>query len=252
MSDETLLDDDIIGLGDRLVDPFDPERVRGASYDISAGDTIIIALSERQGGHKFVNLRLKGGESIPPGHTAILCSKERFNIPVNMKARLSLRADYATRMIFFAGGIVDPGFRGILWLPIANLGSREVEIHYDERMFRMEFVNLPKSAKKPMSEQKEAPTLPSLPEEPVYDVADLSRRLESVEAKARLFEPSTTIVQGFLLAAVAGMAAGGVFAAVESIDNPKVAVAAGLAIGVVALPFLVAILRGFLRLLATR
>lgn len=252
MSDQTLLGTDISGWADKLIKPFAPERVRGASYDVSAGDDIIIALSERQGGHKFVNLKLKASEVIPPGHTAIVYSKEEFSLPLNMKGRLSLRAEYATRMIFFAGGIVDPGFAGRLWLPIANLSSREFEIHYDERMFRIEFVLLTSDANKGIERERDMPTLPLLPQDPVYDPADLSRRLEFVEEKARLFEPSSTIVQAFLLSAVAGVAAGGIFAAVQSIDNPKAAMAVGLGIGVIALPFLVALLLAFLRSLRSR
>ena len=246
MPDETLLDRHITMRNEELISPFDDSRVRGSSYDISSGRTIILALSESEGGHQFVDLQHKEHQVIPPGRTAILQSRELLRIPANMKARISLKADYATRMIFFAGGIVDPGFEGRLWLPIANLSSQDITIDHDESMFRIEFTLLGEDAGVTPTPAPERPTLPDLPAEPVYDVTEVSRRLLAVdrrllavEEQARKFEPANEILQNLIYATLAGLAAGGLFAAATAVDLPEsgglLTVAVGIVVGTVSL-----------------
>lgn len=240
MSDQTLLDQHIRDRGDTLITPFDDSRVRGSSYDVSAGRTIILALSEREGGYQYIDLEHKGQQVIPPGHTAILQSREFLTIPQNIKARISLKAGYATRMIFFAGGIIDPGFEGRLWLPIANLSTQELVLGYDDRMFRIEFTALGDDAQIISEPAPNKPTLPALPNEPVYDVADLSRRLldlsdrfSGVEEQARSYEPTNEILQGLVYATLAGLVAGGLFAIASAADVPGSDRLLTLAVGLV-------------------
>lgn len=250
MSD-TLTDADLLAMGAQLIQPFRADRVRGASYDVSAGDALIIAYSLKQGGRRCVSLRVAKSQELLPGLMAILFSFETFTIPIDIQARISLRSDFATRGLFFAGGLIDPGFKDrVLWLPIANLSTKALPIRYDQPMFRVEFTQLSRpvsrahvSAKQEISEED----MPALPEESVYDITELSRRLESVEAKARLFEPSTIIVQLFLLAAIAGVVAGAVFGGIQAIGDGRAAVAAGIGVGIVAVPCLILLALRFFR-----
>jgi len=41
MADETLIDQEIKSLGDELIEPFAPECIKGASYDIRVGEIAI-------------------------------------------------------------------------------------------------------------------------------------------------------------------------------------------------------------------
>ncbi len=252
MSD-TLTDRELYKKASRWIKPFRRERVRSASYDVSAGDTLIIAYSPKEGGRRHVSLRSAKQEKLKPGLMAILYSFETFDIPSDIQARISLRSDFAARGLFFAGGIIDPGFsRRELWLPIANLSTQEIPIEYDQPMFRVEFTRLSKVlhpyevGKVEIDEED----MPKLPDEPVYDIvqiserlgeydiADIDNRLKIVETKAQLFEPSTTIVQGFFIAAVAGIVAGGAFAGIVAIEDDKTSLAAGIGVVLVVVSFL--------------
>lgn len=253
MSD-ILTDRDLYKKASRWIKPFRRDRVRSASYDISAGDTLIIAYSPKVGGRRHISLRSAKQEKLKPGLMAILFSFQTFNIPSNIQAKISLRSDFSTRGLFFAGGIIDPGFSGReLWLPIANLSTREIPIEYDQPMFRVEFTRLSKKVLHPYAVGKieiDEEDMPKLPDEPVYNIAQISERLgeydiagidnrlKIVETKAQLFEPSTTIVQGFFIAAIAGIVAGAAFAGIRAIEDDKTSLAAGIGVAVVAVSFL--------------
>ena len=62
MADQTLLDFDIIFEARRrgLLVPLDESRLKGASYDIRAGDYAILVHSEAEGGYERVSLKEQG------------------------------------------------------------------------------------------------------------------------------------------------------------------------------------------------
>lgn len=230
MSDETLVGDDIAkaAANEQLLEPFDASLVRGASYDIRAGRTIVIAYPEPEGGITPIDLQVKGAWSIPPGHTAILYSLERVRMPANMKGRLSLRARLATKLLLFTGGLIDPGYEGYLFLPIANLSESPIEIRYGEPVVTAEFVRLRQSAR-PYSVE----ALDSIPEDrkpavPPLRLRDLSelthiasshddRLLELrklLDRQTPLIQANTRMVDTITGALVTGIGAGAALATV--------------------------------------
>jgi len=70
-----------------------------------------------------------------------------MNLPLDMKARLSLRNTYTVKRLNFDGGIIDPGYRGHLFITLANLGDSTIEIQYGDPLITAEFVRLPHYAK---------------------------------------------------------------------------------------------------------
>ena len=229
MSDETLIGDEIAQAAhEGLLQPFDPDQIRGASYEIRAGRTIIIAYSQSEGGISPIDLEVRKSWSIPPGHTATLYSLEILSIPDDMQVRLSLRARLAARLLVFAGGLVDPGYKGYLFLPIANLSQTPVDISYGEPVVVAEFVRLSKSAHpysaKPVTSIP-ANRLPPVPPDPVHDLGELTRitrdhdrritRLGNTLADHQpLLQANTRMIDTFMAAVAAGVGAGAAIAAI--------------------------------------
>jgi len=178
MSDETLIDKEIEELGEGLLEPFSTECIKGASYDIRVGEIALLPPPEGEEQSRTVALGpgFQPSVSIPPGATCVIRSVEKVHIPKNMKGRLALRAFHARRLIFYPGGIIDPGYNDFLFLPIANLGDVPIELKFEEALVTAEFIKLNKEAK-PYQPSGEAPVKATTP--PIlYDRVKLSEEVK--------------------------------------------------------------------------
>lgn len=216
MADETLIDKEISEMGNQLLDPFEPECVKGASYDIRVGPAVRVPSPNAGCNVQWVALGippLGGSVSIPPGSTCIIQSLEKVHMPKGMKGRLALRAFHARRLVFFPGGVIDPGYDDYLFLPIANLGDTPIELKYGEAIVSAEFTRLNKEAV-PYQRSKEPPHATS--EHPiVFDRVKLSKEVEEhgqsiekiknrLDSGEILASASQRILDLVVLAAVAG------------------------------------------------
>ena len=252
MADETLIDKEIKDLGKNLLEPFEPSCTKGASYDIRVGEIAQLPSREGETQPRTVALgpKFQTSVEIPPGSTCVIRSLEKVHMPENMKGRLALRAFHARRLIFFPGGIVDPGYDDHLFLPIANLGDTPVELKYEEALITVEFVKLSKKAGS-YKPSEEAPSKVAVP--PVlFDRVKLSkevqqqgktirkiqRRLDVSEIQMRA---SQIILNLVVLAAVAAGAITAVFHLFPALSFPwnAVALGVGAALGIIALVTLV-------------
>lgn len=252
MADETLIDKEIKDFGDKLLEPFEPTCVKGASYDVRVGEIAQLPPSEGEDQPRTVALgpRFQASVWIPPGSTCVIRSFEKVHMPKYMKGRLALRAFHAKRLIFFPGGIVDPGYNDYLFFPIANLGDIPVELKYREALITAEFVKLSKEAG-PYEPSKEAPSKAAVP--PVlFDRVKLSKEVrqqgETIHGILRRLDKSEIqmaasqiIINLVVLAAVVAGAATAVWLLFPQLPFPLNAVALGVgaALGVVALAVLI-------------
>lgn len=252
MADETLIDKEINNLGKELLEPFDSAYVKGASYDIRVGEIAQLPPPEGEDQPRTVALgpAFQASVSIPPGSTCVIRSLEKVHMPKYMKGRLSLRAFHAKRLIFFPGGILDPGYNDYLFLPIANLGDIPVELKYGEALITAEFVKLNKEAG-PYEPSKEAPSKVAVP--PVlFDRVKLSKEVQQqgetirgIERRLNTSEiqmaASQLILNLVVLAAVAAGAIAAVVRLFPTLSFPWNAVALGIgaALSVIALVTLV-------------
>jgi len=216
-----------------LLTPFDEGRLKGASYDFAVGRTIIIVHPRSEGGIVAIDLAVCKSWQVPPGRAAIVYSLESVNMPHNMKGRLALRSRLATKLWFFAGGQIDPGYKGCLYLPLANLSDVPLSLTYGEPVVSGEFVRIgertwPYSSETFCSIPEDR--LPEPPPEIVYNVADLTTlvtelqsHIEKLRGAIGKMEPrmeaTTMIVNGVVLAAIAGILAGVVAGAIISLFN---------------------------------
>ena len=251
MADETLIDKEIKDFGEKLIEPFDPSCVKGASYDIRVGEIARFPPPEGEDQPRTIALgpEFQASVEIPPGSTCVIRSFEEVHMPKNMKGRLALRAFHTKRLIFFPGGIIDPGYNDYLFFPIANLGDTSIELKYKEALITAEFIKLNKEAGS-YEPSKEAPSKAAVP--PVlFDRVKLSKEVKQqgetiLTIQKRLDESeiqmavSQRILNLVVLAAVGAGAATAVWLLFPQLPFPLNAVALGVgaAFSVVALFFL--------------
>jgi len=253
MADETLIDKEICEMGNQLLDPFDPECVKGASYDIRVGSAVRVPSPNVGGNVQWVALGippLEESVSIPPGSTCIIQSLEKVHVPKYMKGRLALRAFHARRLFFFPGGVIDPGYDDYLFLPIANLGDTPIELKYGEAVVSAEFTKLNKEAV-PYQRSKEPPH--AISEHPiVFDRVKLSKEVEEhgesiekiknrLDSSEILASASQRILDLVVLAAVAGGVIAMMVILFPSLSFPwnTIAVGVGAILGTIAVVFLI-------------
>ena len=190
MGDQTLLDFDIIYEAKRkgLLVPFDERQLKGASYDIRAGDQAIVVRSEQEGGYHRVSLKDEEFIDIAPGETAVIYSLERLGIPATMKGRLSLRSFWAIKGLYYNGGVVDPGYTGLLFFNVTNLGSGLIHIAYGEGLVTAEFIRLDQPSQKIYNDGIAAfdvsdSKLPPIPQHAPASLSALSARVDELAAR---------------------------------------------------------------------
>lgn len=118
----------------RLIDPFEPKRLRTASYQLTLGNQVHV------GGMHHV---LKDSKPLilKPHQVAVVSTREVLRIPRFLVARWSIRVRKIYEGLLWTGGLqVDPGWVGQLFCPIYNLAEREVELWPEEGMFTIDFI----------------------------------------------------------------------------------------------------------------
>lgn len=117
-----------------MITPFEPGRLRPASYQLTLGDEANVG-----GQHRRVDSI--DGIVLVPHQVAVVCTREVLTIPRNVIARWSLRVTNIYEGLLWTGGPqVDPGWKGRLFCPIYNLSEREVVLKYGDPMFTIDFV----------------------------------------------------------------------------------------------------------------
>ena len=125
---------DRIPVDQRLIDPFEPERLRAASYQLTLGNQVHV------GGRHHVMQDSK--PLILEAHqVAVVSTREVLRIPRFLVARWSIRVRKIYEGLLWTGGLqVDPGWVGQLFCPIYNLAEQEVELRSGEGMFTIDFI----------------------------------------------------------------------------------------------------------------
>lgn len=117
----------------RLIDPFEPDKLRPASYQLTLGKEVHI------GGRHHV-FRDSEPLILRPHQVAAVTTRETLRIPRFLIARWSLRVQKIYEGLLWTGGPqVDPGWVGQLYCPIYNLAERNVELCYRDGFFTIDF-----------------------------------------------------------------------------------------------------------------
>ena len=119
----------------RMIAPFEPARLRPASYQLTLGKEVHV------GGQQKI-LRHSEPLVLEPHQVAVVTTREVVRIPRFLVARWSLRVQKIYEGLLWTGGPqVDPGWVGQLFCPIYNLSERDVELCLHAGLFTIDFIN---------------------------------------------------------------------------------------------------------------
>lgn len=125
------------GLHKPLITEFSSSGLKGASYDLRLGSEYFTL-----GEHGWLDEK-KRSIALKPGQFILLTSFEHLWIPTNMVARAGLRGSSAQKgLVSFFSPQIDPGFAGLIIVPLFNSGNATAILELHDRMFTVEFIGL--------------------------------------------------------------------------------------------------------------
>lgn len=101
-----------------LIEPYNPEQLNPASYDVTLGDKILI---EEPEGWREVDISIPGFQ-MPPGAFVLAYTEEVIRVPAYLEATFQLKSSRGREGYEHAlAGYIDPGFSGQVTLELSNL-----------------------------------------------------------------------------------------------------------------------------------
>jgi deoxycytidine triphosphate deaminase len=123
-----------------MIFPFNdaPDRLKSASYEVSAGGQFIYWDED---GKKFViPVRKDSTFTLKRNSISFVQIESQFRLPQYIAVRFNLRITHVHRgLLLGTGPLVDPGFHGNLLVPLHNLTSDDYTIRGEEGLIWMEF-----------------------------------------------------------------------------------------------------------------
>lgn len=143
----------LVGSGKLLIEPFNPEQVQPASYDLKIGTKILASpVSPEKLGKIIVLSKEKPSYGIQSGQMVGVLSSERLEIPLELCGKFGIRSSFARFGINAFGGLqLDPGFRGRLIMNLLNVGPEPVTVNLNDLLFSVEFERLDEPSDVPYS-----------------------------------------------------------------------------------------------------
>jgi deoxycytidine triphosphate deaminase len=127
-----------------IIQPFDADRLQGASYDLQIGKRLLVSGDDHES-----DLSELGAVALMPGDFAVTVSNEYFEIPQNMVLNIGSKS-YLTKkgIILQAGMQIDPGFKGHIIVGLYNSSPRKFVAEYRGDLCSVQFFQLQENAKK--------------------------------------------------------------------------------------------------------
>ena len=163
-----LPDHEIRALGTRLIDPFDPERVQPASYDLTLANEILLPRQESDGYGGEIPTRgvidLKDYDpdrylerftidrfQLLPGKCILGSTVETLRVPDDLVARVEGKSSIGRLFLtaHVTAGFIDSGFQGQVTLEICNLGPWRVLLYPGMRIAQVNFTTLTYPCERP-------------------------------------------------------------------------------------------------------
>jgi len=119
----------------RLIDPFDVEKLKPASYGLTLGP------SYQHEGTLYQLTPLKPTLVIPENSIVFVSMRESLRLPHYMAARFNLAIEHIYKgLLLGTGPQVDPGFQGVLSCPLHNISNEPIRIDLDEHLATIDFI----------------------------------------------------------------------------------------------------------------
>jgi len=123
-----------------LISDFEAKNVKHGAYELSLGEKYLITPSDSNGETSRGSTEAL---KIPPGQFALLYTKEKVDIPLDVIAFISLKGSVKFKgLINISGFQVDPGFPGFLKFSVYNASGEDVHLNFDEPCFLIWFADL--------------------------------------------------------------------------------------------------------------
>jgi len=130
-----------------VLDPFDPQQLQPASYDIRLGKWAFASSMKDK-----LDLSQKGLLVIDPGEFAVIESRERVTLDSRTAGQLGLRSEYAQRgLLLLSGPQIDPGFQGVIVVRVVNLSPKPLALPYEAPFLTTQFFRLSGPVSRPYS-----------------------------------------------------------------------------------------------------
>ncbi|MCK4275398.1 MAG: dCTP deaminase [Phycisphaerae bacterium] len=131
------------------IDPFSPENLQGASYDLAIGGEALVTSKDEKillGPKSSAMLHLN------PGDFALVLTKEYITMPLDVAGVIGMRSALARKgLILLAGMQIDPGFEGHLRFGLYNASPRRITLDYDDGLCMVEFHKLSSPVDRPQT-----------------------------------------------------------------------------------------------------
>jgi len=193
---------------------FNEKNVHGETYDIRAGDLIIIG--EPDGKRNYISLKDQREVVIEPFKSATVQSLEKIKLPLDMYGELWIRNALQHQGLAFTGGDIDPGYWGYLYIKLHNVGPIPVRIGYSKEVASVRLVKMSRPASKPytMNEiiKPRDEQLPPSPPRTMYDWLQLSTKLDDLKLSLSHIQ---RFHDHFVIGVIAGLIIGSILLVIE-------------------------------------
>jgi dCTP deaminase len=175
-----------------LVEPFDESCLQAASYDLRVGRQYV------RGGQVELLADSAPTYRLEPGDFAILTSLESLNLPLNIVGHNGLVSYWARRgLVTLFSPQIDPGFQGILYVPVFNAGDAAIPVTVGDKFFTVEFLRTTTKASYGWSERHgrqdriQNLMVPSANRSNLADISRIEREVSRLEEVLRRLEGDT-------------------------------------------------------------
>jgi dCTP deaminase len=147
------------------IEPFSPESVNPASYDIGLGKDLILYQNAEDSMPGSAFPPLKAGMFkcdlslcpviLRPGAKVLVCSQETVYTPVDVAITVRLKSSLGRQFIVAPMGLyVDPGYIGQLTFALINLGPESYELRLGRRVAQLIFNSMNAAAEIPYGDER--------------------------------------------------------------------------------------------------
>lgn len=143
-----------------LIEPYTPEQVQPASYDVRLGNDFkiferdhntAIDLSDPVDITKHVHIRNGDFFTLHPGEFVLGVTQEFVNMPNDLVSRIEGKSSVGRLgiLVHVTAGFIDPGFRGPITLEMASLHPLPVKLRPGKLIAQLSFERMASPAAQP-------------------------------------------------------------------------------------------------------